>query len=166
MAGLLQLSLDLPSSRHSAIWATDFGTRNQAKQAYETQLVSFQNRDGIARHWRFAAICQSDRPNIVRLGDTSAPIGDLYHSLIRMSWPRFIAFIVLVFLLLNLIFAVLYTLDPSGPRLGVPYIRPTRGFARRGRAIAALAACGGVSGGYRNHLAPPNRFFAWSQLGP
>ena len=78
----------------------------------------------------FASIRESDRPNIVRLGDTSAPIGDLYHSLIRMSWPRFIALFILVFLFLNLIFAVLYTLDPSG---GLRQYVSDRSFYKRYR---------------------------------
>jgi uncharacterized membrane protein YccC len=42
-------------------------------------------------------------------------------------------------------------------RLGGPYVRPARGFARRGRAVAALPARGGVSGGHRNHPTSPHR---------
>jgi inward rectifier potassium channel len=65
----------------------------------------------------FASMRESDRPDVVWVGDASAPIGDLYHSLIRMSWLRFITLFVLVFLFLNLIFAVFYTLDESGLKM-------------------------------------------------
>jgi inward rectifier potassium channel len=39
---------------------------------------------------------------------------DIYHQLIRLSWPRLAAAFILLFLSFNLLFAWLYTLDPSG----------------------------------------------------
>jgi inward rectifier potassium channel len=39
---------------------------------------------------------------------------DIYHQLIKLSWPRLAASFIVLFLSFNLIFAWLYTLDPSG----------------------------------------------------
>jgi inward rectifier potassium channel len=39
---------------------------------------------------------------------------DIYHQLIRLSWPRLILVFVVVFLSFNAIFAGLYSLDPDG----------------------------------------------------
>jgi inward rectifier potassium channel len=66
-----------------------------------------------------ASLRRSDRPDIVRVGD-EAPLGDLYHALIRMSWPAFIALFVFLFLAFNLVFAFCYTLDPGGLSMSAP----------------------------------------------
>jgi inward rectifier potassium channel len=39
---------------------------------------------------------------------------DIYHHLIKLSWPRLAAAFVLLFLAFNLVFACLYWLDPTG----------------------------------------------------
>ena len=39
---------------------------------------------------------------------------DIYHRLIKLSWPRLTAVFVLLFLMFNLAFALLYSLDPTG----------------------------------------------------
>lgn len=65
-------------------------------------------------HSLSASLRRSDRPDIVRVGDDRAPIGDLYHALIRMSWPAFIALFIFLFLAFNMAFAFCYTLDPGG----------------------------------------------------
>lgn len=39
---------------------------------------------------------------------------DIYHQLIKLSWPRFAASFILLFLAFNLLFAWLYSLDPTG----------------------------------------------------
>ena len=39
---------------------------------------------------------------------------DLYHRLMRLTWPRLIVLFVGVFLVFNLLFAVIYWLDPNG----------------------------------------------------
>ncbi len=61
-----------------------------------------------------ASLRHSDRPDIVRIGDERPPVGELYHALISISWQRFVALFLLVFLLFNMIFGGLYTLDPDG----------------------------------------------------
>ena len=39
---------------------------------------------------------------------------DIYHRLLKLSWPRLAAAFVLLFLVFNLVFALLYSLDPTG----------------------------------------------------
>lgn len=46
--------------------------------------------------------------NIARLGDGRAAFGDPYHFLITRSWPALFLFITLVYLCLNVIFALIY----------------------------------------------------------
>ena len=53
-------------------------------------------------------------PNFVRIGDGRPPVSDLYHALIRMSWPAFIGSFLLTFFVYNLIFAAAYALDIGG----------------------------------------------------
>ena len=53
------------------------------------------------------------------LGMRSALWTDLYHELMRLTWPRLGVLFVSSFLTFNLIFAALYRLDPTG--LAVPH---------------------------------------------
>ncbi len=53
------------------------------------------------------------------LGMRSALWTDLYHELMRLTWPRLGVLFVISFLTFNLIFAALYRLDPTG--LAVPH---------------------------------------------
>ena len=53
------------------------------------------------------------------LGMRSAFWTDLYHELMRLSWPRLGVLFALCFLTFNLAFAALYRLDPTG--LSVPH---------------------------------------------
>ena len=53
------------------------------------------------------------------LGMRSALWTDLYHELMRLTWPRLGVLFVISFLTFNLIFAALYQLDPTG--LAVPH---------------------------------------------
>lgn len=39
---------------------------------------------------------------------------DIYHQLIKLSWPRLAASFILIFLGFNVLFALLYSLDPTG----------------------------------------------------
>jgi inward rectifier potassium channel len=48
--------------------------------------------------------------NIVRLNQPRAPFLDLYHRLIQMPWPAFLALLVGIYFSANLFFASLYTL--------------------------------------------------------
>ncbi len=50
------------------------------------------------------------RMNIVRLNQPRAPFSDLYHRLIQMSWPAFLALLITIYFSANLFFASLYTL--------------------------------------------------------
>jgi len=51
--------------------------------------------------------------NIIRKGGPKNFLSDLYYHLMNMSWASFISLFVLLFLVLNLIFASLYTLFPG-----------------------------------------------------
>jgi Ion channel len=80
------------------------GGEGRSRTKPRSLSTSLRERDGI---------------DIALVGNDRAPIGELYHALIRMSWPRFIALFVLVFFLFNLIFAALYFLDPGGLNMPV-----------------------------------------------
>jgi inward rectifier potassium channel len=53
----------------------------------------------------------------VRIRPTGAKLwrwSDIYHQLLQMSWPQLTLTFILLFLAFNLIFALLYSLDPTG----------------------------------------------------
>src|ERR1700693_5733713 len=50
-------------------------------------------------------------PDTTILGLEDSRLSDLYHSLMRTSWPALLAGVVLVFILINAVFAVIYMLD-------------------------------------------------------
>ena len=50
------------------------------------------------------------RSNVVRLNAPRALFSDLYHRLIQMSWPAFLALLVTLYFSANLFFASVYTL--------------------------------------------------------
>ena len=52
-------------------------------------------------------------PPIIALGDRLSFHADLYHAILRLSWPSFLAFISLAFALTNLLFASLYVAQPG-----------------------------------------------------
>ena len=47
-------------------------------------------------------------PDIIRLGDPHSPWRDLYHLLLTISWPGFVAVLLLAYLLINSAFALAY----------------------------------------------------------
>lgn len=65
-------------------------------------------------HTLGASLRAGDRPDVVRVGGGRPPVGDLYHALIRMSWPAFIGLFLLTFFVFNLVFAAAYALDDGG----------------------------------------------------
>lgn len=48
-----------------------------------------------------------------RLGVEETALQDIYHRLLRLTWPRFFAIVLLFYLSLDLIFAILYYLAPG-----------------------------------------------------
>ncbi len=60
------------------------------------------------------SIRSADGPDIVRVGIDQRWHQDLYHRWVRTSWPMFFTGFALVFTGLNLVFALLYALDPAG----------------------------------------------------
>jgi hypothetical protein len=71
---------------------------------------------------RFLALSlrESDRPDIVRRGDERAPVSALDHSLVRMSWMRFVGLFLLAFLVFNFFFTGLFFLDEGGLSAAAP----------------------------------------------
>jgi inward rectifier potassium channel len=64
------------------------------------------------------SLVQYDSPDVDRLGVERPIFGDLYHRLVRLSWPAFFGLFALCFLLVNLAFGWLYWLDPGGLAYG------------------------------------------------
>ncbi len=60
------------------------------------------------------SVIGNDRLDIVMIGADRPLLGDLYHNVTRLSWPIFFAAFASVFLIFNVIFAALYTLDAEG----------------------------------------------------
>jgi inward rectifier potassium channel len=52
--------------------------------------------------------------NVVRFGDNHAPWQDIYHYLLRMSWPGFVGLMGLVYLAINGLFALAFWLGGEG----------------------------------------------------
>lgn len=67
--------------------------------------------------------------NVRQLGVPRRPVSDLYHRLLRTSWPRLAILFAATFIAYNLLFAGLYTLDPgaleivSAPSHATPFWR-------------------------------------------
>src|SRR3989442_77505 len=49
-------------------------------------------------------------PRLVRLGRSRQDLGDLYHVLLRASWPALLCAIVVLFVAANALFATIYVL--------------------------------------------------------
>ncbi|MEO1070469.1 MAG: ATP-sensitive inward rectifier potassium channel 10, partial [Cyanobacteria bacterium J06638_6] len=47
-----------------------------------------------------------EAPAIVRLGEVRSPWQDLYHQLLRLSWPAFVVVLALSYLAINTLFAL------------------------------------------------------------
>ena len=50
------------------------------------------------------------KTEVTRLGETGSHWSDIYHAIMRMSWRRFFAATIAVYLLVNLLFASAYSL--------------------------------------------------------
>lgn len=55
-----------------------------------------------------------DPTNAVRIGVPSRPLADLYYNLMRRRWRWLVGFLAAAYLAFNLLFAGLYSLDPTG----------------------------------------------------
>jgi inward rectifier potassium channel len=74
---------------------------------------------GVGRIWQRGA-----QTGLLRVGLPSRPWQDLYHRTLTLSWPGFLLLAVAVYLTANLVFAVLYFLQPGS----IEHARP--GFFR------------------------------------
>ena len=74
------------------------------------------------KHWRHPegpcfenrVIARNGLPNIVRIGDDHPPWRDLYHLLMTIPWSGFFAATFVLYMFGNVIFALLYLVDPDG----------------------------------------------------
>lgn len=57
---------------------------------------------------------ESGEMNVQAKGMPSRNLADSYHTLLRTTWPRLIGLLIAVFLAINVVFAVFYTLDRDG----------------------------------------------------
>ncbi|PSN13637.1 ATP-sensitive inward rectifier potassium channel 10 [filamentous cyanobacterium CCT1] len=55
-----------------------------------------------------------EMPTIVRLGEVKTPWRDLYHRLLRLSWPAFVLVLALSYLAINALFALAYLARDGG----------------------------------------------------
>ena len=62
-------------------------------------------------HRRFIRSAGQQEPDTTILGLDDSRLTDLYHSLMRASWPRLLAGVVLMFIATNAVFAAAYMLD-------------------------------------------------------
>jgi inward rectifier potassium channel len=53
------------------------------------------------------------RPNIVRIGLSARRFSDLYHRLLNLSWPRLVGLLSAAYIGANMLFALVYWLDPA-----------------------------------------------------
>ncbi len=60
------------------------------------------------------SIIGNDRLDIDMIGAERPFLGDLYHTLTRLSWPVFFVGFIAAFIAFNFAFAALYALDPNG----------------------------------------------------
>lgn len=75
---------------------------------------------------RLTGAMREDRTLRVRaLGRSRGTLTDFYHQVLRFTWPQLMAIFTTTFLLFNLLFAALYSLDPTGlARTGQPVRAP------------------------------------------
>jgi inward rectifier potassium channel len=58
-------------------------------------------------------VSRDGRDHIVRDGLPHAPFRDLYHTVVEATWPHLLGGLVVVYLVLNVVFATLYVLQPG-----------------------------------------------------
>jgi inward rectifier potassium channel len=54
------------------------------------------------------------RPNVVRLGLSRRRFSDLYHRALNLTWPRLLGLMGALYISANMVFALVYWLDPEG----------------------------------------------------
>ncbi|MGZ2410924.1 inward rectifier potassium channel [Sphingomonas sp. F9_3S_D5_B_2] len=75
----------------------------------------FRRRRNLTSHPPLGRALRSDRAlNVRPIGRARWSFADIYHLLLRMTWPRVTLTFVGAFVVLNLLFATAYSLDPTG----------------------------------------------------
>jgi inward rectifier potassium channel len=74
--------------------------------------LNFEPPEGDDPHL-FHLIARDTADQVVRLGIDREWFGDLYHRTLTISWPRFLAVSLAVYLAINSVFAALYLLQPG-----------------------------------------------------
>lgn len=69
----------------------------------------------VATDSRLTRAMREDRTLRIRaLGRSRGSLTDFYHQMLRFTWPQLMLFFTATFLLFNLLFGALYSLDPNG----------------------------------------------------
>ena len=64
---------------------------------------------------RLTSAMREDRTlRVQSLGRTRGSLSDFYHQMLRFTWPQLMVMVTIGFIVLNLLFACLYSLDPNG----------------------------------------------------
>ena len=82
------------------------------RRRHSTPPLSHEPPDGVEA--RLAHLIARDRADeVVSVGLERPWFDDLYHRILTVSWPRFLALSLAVYILINLVFATLYLLQPG-----------------------------------------------------
>ena len=71
-------------------------------------------KDPPPNYERVRIIARDSSDQVLRIGMRPSPWRDLYHKALRLSWTAFLAIGTSVFLALNILFALLYMVQPGG----------------------------------------------------
>ncbi len=105
---LLQVFLDLALSPMAA-------DAHEAHHEHPAMVETPEQRAAReAREARAKGLSRFDLKNWVRKGQPSELRSDLYFHLMRASWGQVFVWVIVAYLLVNVLFAAMYLLDPSG----------------------------------------------------
>ena len=74
--------------------------------------ISYEPPDGASPHL-FHLIARDRSDRVIRLGLRREVFGDLYHHILTVGWPRFLAVASAMYIAANIVFAGLYLLQPG-----------------------------------------------------
>jgi inward rectifier potassium channel len=77
-------------------------------------------------------------PDIERVGVADTYWGDLYHILLKMTWPAFVGLVSILYLIINIFFALAYSVQPEA----IANSRPDNFFDRFFFSVQTMASIG------------------------
>ncbi len=94
-------------------------SRAAARRRVTPQPLTPAPPDGSTAHL-FHLIARGTADQVLAFGLRRRPFGDLYHRILTMSWPRFLASGLATYVLTNFVFATLYLLQPGSINNAAP----------------------------------------------